>query len=196
LVFIKNSYVFRKLTPHTICNKNKTITNTVAVTKTSMCDHGKTSKINGENMRILIRRIYSKYSFKIIIFTSRPWLEKVFLFSISKATHSFLISRLSCLYYQMFVIKRPISISPKLWRVLGTIYVEKIMQTFFYKRILIMYRQIHDSLAKRMAIEEHPRPTYVHNMWRRRSQYILKEQTGVWCKNLCLMWEACDLYRD
>ena len=135
-------------------------------------------------MIILIRRISWKYSFKIIIFTSRPWLEKVFLFSISKATHSFLISRLSCLYYQISIIKRPISISPKSWRVLGTIYAENIMQrnilwTFFYKKILIIYSQIHDSLAKRMAIEERQRPTYIHNMWRGRSKYVLVEQTGV-----------------
>ena len=141
-------------------------------------------------MRILIRRISWKYSFKIIIFTSRPWLENVFLFSISKATHSFLISRLSCLYYQISIIKRPTNIDPTSWRILGIIYVENIMQrnilqTFFYKRILIIYIKIHDSLAKRMAIEERQRPTYIHNMWRGRSQYILKEQTGVWalCKS-------------
>ena len=135
-------------------------------------------------MIILIRRISWKYSFKIIIFTSRAWLENVFLFSKSKVTHSFLISRLSCLYYQISIIKRPISISPKSWRVLG-IMQRNILWTFFCKRILIIYRQIHDSLAKRMAIEEHQRPTYIHNMWRGRSQYILKEHTGVWalCKS-------------
>ena len=135
------------------------------MSKTSICDLGETSKIVGENRTILIWRISWKYFFKIILFTSRPWLENVF-FLVSKTTHSFSISRLSCLYYQISFVKRQTNISPKSWWVLGTIYAENIMQwnilqTFFYKRILINHSQFHDFIAKRIAIDEHHRPPYV-----------------------------------